>query len=179
MEEGTRFPRTGLGRRGGRLSLGSSIGRAGLALAIVATASATWAQPAGDAPPPSWFEGPSLTGDWGGGRSRLAEHGFTPYATYNVEAFGTASGGSPDGADWTSELEFGLDVDMEKLVGLRGGSVHASFLWIEGTDPSERVGNVNAISSLSAPAAARVYQLWYKQTLAAGHREARAGRRER
>ena len=56
--------------------------------------------------------------------------------------------------------------DMEKLVGLRGGSVHASFLWIEGTDPSERVGNVNAISSLSAPAAARVYQLWYKQTLA-------------
>jgi len=49
---------------------------------------------------------------------------------------------------------------MEKLVGLRGGSFHASFLWIEGTDPSERVGNVNAISSLSAPAAARVYQLW-------------------
>ena len=106
-----------------------------------------------------------MTGDWGGLRSRLAEHGVTPYATYNVEAFGTASGGSPDGADWTSELEFGLDVDMEKRVGLRGGSVHASFLWIEGTDPSERVGNVNAISSLTAPAAARVYQLWYKHTL--------------
>ena len=91
---------------------------------------------------------------------------MTPYATYNVEGFGTASGGSPDGADWTSELEFGLDVDMKKLVGLRGGSFHASFLWIEGTDPSERVGNLNAISSLSAPAAARVYQLWYKQRLA-------------
>jgi porin len=106
-----------------------------------------------------------LTGDWGGLRSRLAEHGFTPYATYNIEAFGTASGGSPDGGDWTSELEFGLDVDMERLVGLRGGSFHASFLWIEGTDPSERVGNLNAISSLSAAAAVRVYQLWYKQTL--------------
>jgi hypothetical protein len=92
--------------------LGYSIRRAALALGIVATASATWAQPAGDEPPPSWFEGPSLTGDWGGVRSRLAEHGFTPYAIYNVEAFGMASGGSPDGADWTSELEFGLDVDM-------------------------------------------------------------------
>ena len=101
----------------------------------------------------------------GGLRSRLAERGVTPYATYNVEAFGTASGGSPDGADWTSELEFGLDVDLKKVVGLGGGSFHASFLWIEGTDPSERVGNLNAISSLSAPAAARVYQLWYKQIL--------------
>jgi porin len=89
----------------------------------------------------------------------------TPYATYSVEGFGTVSGGSPNGADWTSELEFGLDVDLEKLVGWGGGSVHASFLWIEGTDPSERIGNLNAISSLSAPAAARVYQLWYKQTL--------------
>jgi porin len=136
-----------------------------LALALVATASATWAQPVVDAPPPSWSQGPSLTGDWGGLRSRFAERGVTPYATYNVEAFGPAGGGSPGGPDWTSELEFGLDVDMQKLVGLGGGSVHTSFLWIEGTDPSERVGNVNAISNLSAPAAARVYQLWYKHTL--------------
>jgi porin len=42
----------------------------------------------------------------------------------------------------------------------------ASFLWIEGTDPSEnRVGNLNRISNLSAPAAARVYELWYKQAM--------------
>ena len=115
--------------------------------------------------PLSWMEGPSLTGDWGGLRTRLEERGVTPYATYSVEGFGTVSGGSPNGADWTSELEFGLDVDLEKLVGWEGGSVHASFLWIEGTNPSERIGNLNAISSLSAPAAARVYQLWYKQTL--------------
>ena len=57
-------------------------------------------------------------------------------------------------------------MDAEKLAGIPGGSAHASFLWIEGTDPSERVGNLNTISSLSAPAAARVYQLWYKQSLA-------------
>ena len=135
-------------------------------LAIVATARVTWTQPVVDAPPPNWYLGPSLTGDWGGLRSHLDEKGFTPYPTYNVEGFGTVAGGNPNGADWTSELEFGLDVDLQKVVGLEGGSVHASFLWIEGTDPSERVGNVNAISSLSAPAAARVYQLWYKQTLA-------------
>ena len=58
-----------------------------------------------------------------------------------------------------------IDVDLEKLVGWGGGAVHASFLWIEGTNPSERIGNLNAISNLSAPAAARVYELWYKQIL--------------
>src|SRR5262249_19992150 len=65
----------------------------------------------------------------------------------------------------TSVLEFGFDVDTQKLVGLPGGSLHASALWIEGTDPSERAGNLNTISNLSAPAAARLYQLWYKQAL--------------
>ena len=149
----------------GRPALGSFVASAVCVLAIMATARVTWTQPVVDAPPPNWSLGPSLTGDWGGLRSRLAEKGVTPYATYNVEGFGTVGGGNPNGADWTSELEFGLDVDLQKVVGLEGGSVHASFLWIEGTDPSERVGNVNAISSLSAPAAARLYQLWYKQAL--------------
>ena len=116
--------------------------------------------------PLSWVEGPSLTGDWEGLRTRLAEGGVAPYATYTAEGFATTGQGISDGGDWTSVLEFGLDVDAQKLAGIPGGSVHASFLWIEGTDPSERVGNLNTISSLSAPAAARVYQLWYKQSLA-------------
>jgi len=136
-----------------------------LALTLAAIAPVTWAQPAVETPPPSWAEGPALTGDWGGVRTRLADHGFAPYAIYSVEGFGVAGKGIDDGADWTSVLEFGFDVDTQKLVGLPGGSLHASALWIEGTDPSERVGNLNTISSLSAPAAARLYQLWYKQTL--------------
>jgi porin len=138
-----------------------------LALVLTAIASAAWAQqPAVESPPPTWAEGPTLTGDWGGVRTRLADRGFAPYATYTVEGFGSAGKGIDDGADWTSVLEFGFDVDTQKLVGLPGGSLHASALWIEGTDPSARVGNLNAISSLSAPAAARLYQLWYKQALA-------------
>ena len=67
---------------------------------------------------------------------------------------GPASSSSASTSTWRSSSD------------CEGGSFHASFLWIEGTDPSERVGNLNAISSLSAPAAARVYQLWYKHTLA-------------
>src|SRR5262249_49352385 len=73
--------------------------------------------------------------------------------------FFVAGKGIDDGADWTSVLEFGFDVDTQKLVGLPGGSLHASGLWIEGTDPSDRVGNLNENSSLSAAAAARLYQL--------------------
>jgi porin len=137
-----------------------------LTLVLLAAASAVWAQATVESTaPPTWAEGPALTGDWGGVRTRLADHGFSPYAIYTSEGFGAAGKGIEDGADWTSVLEFGLDVDTQKLVGLPGGSLHASALWIEGTDPSDRVGNLNAISSLSAPPAARLYQLWYKQVL--------------
>ena len=133
-------------------------------LALPGAAPAARAQTTAESPP-TWAEGPALTGDWGGVRTILADRGFAPYATYSIEGFGAAGKGIDDGEDWTSVLEFGFDVDAEKLVGLPGGSLHASALWIEGTDPSERVGNLNAISSLSAPAAARLYQLWYKQVL--------------
>jgi porin len=145
--------------------VGLATGAAVLGLVLGGTATASWAEAGNPQRPPTWWEGSSLTGDWGGQRPRLAEHGISPYAIYTVEGFGTVTGGSQSGGDWTSQLEFGVDVDTQKLVGLAGGSAHASFLWIEGTDPSERVGSLNTISNLSAPAAARVYQLWYKQAL--------------
>lgn len=141
-----------------------------LALAVLASANAAQAQdqPAVEKAPAGWAEGPGLTGDWGGQRGRLSDHGVTPYATYTTEAFETPGwAGIHSGVDWTSQLEFGLDVDAEKLAGWPAAFFHASFLWIEGTDPSERVGNLNTISSLSAPSVVRVYELWYKQVLAA------------
>jgi porin len=134
-------------------------------LVLSAGAPAARAQTTVESAPPTWADGPTLTGDWGGIRTGLADRGLVPYAIYSIEGFGVAGKGIDDGANWTSELEFGFDVDTQKLVGLPGGSFHASALWIEGTDPSDRVGNLNAISSLSAPAAARLYQLWYKQVL--------------
>src|SRR5215831_4795 len=134
-------------------------------LVLLVVAPAVSAQATAESTPPSWAEGPYLTGDWRGFRTHLTDRGFAPYATYTIEGFGVAGKGIDDGADWTSVLEFGFDVDTQKLVGLPGGSLHASGLWIEGTDPSDRVGNLNEISSLSAPAAARLYQLWYKQVL--------------
>jgi porin len=124
------------------------------------------ALPADELETSAWAAGPFLTGDWGGHRTRLAERGLQPYAVYSVEGFATVAGGLQTGLDWTSQLEFGLDGDLQKLIDLTGGGLHASFLWIEGTDPSEtRVGNLNRISNLSAPAAARVYQLWYRQAI--------------
>ena len=144
----------------------AAAGIGALALALATVTTGAWAQETLHASSPSWADGPFLTGDWGGVRSRLADRGLAPYATYSAEGFATAGKGIQDGWDWTSVLEFGLDVDAQKLAGIPGGSLHASFLWIEGTDPSQRVGNLNEISNLSAPAAIRLYQLWYKQVLA-------------
>src|SRR5262245_28169617 len=149
----------------GRMS-GIAAARIGvLALALATMTTGARGQETLDASSPSWAEGSFMTGDWGGQRTRLADHGLAPYAIYTAEGFASAGKGIQDGWDWTSVLEFGLDVDAQKLVGIPGGSAEVSFLWIEGTNPSERVGNLNAISSYSAHAAARLYQLWYKQDL--------------
>ena len=91
-----------------RPALGSLLTGAVLALGVVATVGETLVQPSVDATPPSWVTGPSLTGDWGGLRSHLADHGFAPYAIYTIEGFGAAGKGIEGGADWTSVLEFGL-----------------------------------------------------------------------
>ena len=87
------------------------IGALGIAVLVMIGPAAAQEKP--DVPssvpeaPLSWAAGPSLTGDWGGLRTRLDERGVAPYAIYSVEGFGTVRGGSPNGADWTSELEFG------------------------------------------------------------------------
>ena len=71
-------------------------------------------------PPLSWVERPSLTGDWGG--LRLASTSAEWRRTRPTASRDSARcAGSLNGADWTSELEFGIDVDLEKLVGWEGG----------------------------------------------------------
>ena len=55
-----------------------------LGLATIVAAPAGWAQSDETPPTPSWAQGPFLSGDWGGLRTRLADRGFAPYGIYSV-----------------------------------------------------------------------------------------------
>lgn len=72
---------------------------------------------------------------------------------------GGASAGSAD----SGVLQFGLDADMKKLIGLEGGTFHTSWLWTYGNNVNANVANAFSASGISANPSFRCYELWYQQ----------------
>jgi len=67
------------------------------------------------------------TGDWGGLRTRLSQDGFNLRASYVGEYAYNFSGGKRIGGDYAQQFAFGADVDMAKVAGLAGGTLHVSL----------------------------------------------------
>ncbi len=117
-------------------------------------------------PPPGWLEGDTATGDWGGFRTALEDHGVTCFGGYTAEVWGNTTGGIKAGADYTGLLDFGVDLDFEKLAGWPGASFHSSWLWLSGRNASEDlVGNILTISNIAGFSTLRAFELWFEQSL--------------
>lgn len=105
-------------------------------LLVPAVAAQTTTAPAGSGG--SWWEWPTMTGDWGGARSALAEKGITLDIDYNQVFQGNARGGldTNDGlrASGTNDIE--LRLDFGKMGLWQGGSLlfHAESVWGGGVD---------------------------------------------
>jgi porin len=101
-----------------------------------------------------------------------AGHGVSPFADFIAEGWGNVSGGLRTGAVGSQFLDFGVDLDLEKIGGWRGGSFMAEGHWMEnygGTGPlGERTGAFNPVSNVAAERHLRVYHLFYRQTFANG-----------
>jgi hypothetical protein len=97
-------------------------------------AATTWAGPeTGEkvtSPLSQWLAGDGMTGNWDGMRSALvAEHGVKIFGSYMAEVWGNTVGGLKQGALYTGLLGFGADVDLEKLIGWKGASIHNNWFW--------------------------------------------------
>ncbi len=93
--------------------------------------------------PKSWLEQDQFTGDWGGGRTALADRGVAPYMTWTSQITRNLDGGLGLGTDEEGVVELGADLDLEKLGVWNGATIHASGFWIQDNDdPSaDFVGN--------------------------------------
>ncbi|MEJ0019254.1 MAG: carbohydrate porin [Acetobacteraceae bacterium] len=109
----------------------------------------------------------TLTGDWGGLRTALAEQGIVFSAAYTAEVFGNVQGGIRRGATYDGLFVPQIDVDLEKLVGWRGASMRASMLQGHGPSLAQGfVGNFLIMSgTVAVPPATRLYNLWLQQNL--------------
>ncbi len=118
------------------------------------------------AAPSSWAEADGATGEWGGLRPGLQDRGVEIFAGYTVEVWGNTTGGEKRGAVYTGLLDFGMELDLEKLAGWNGASVSTTWLWISGKDASEElVGNFLTISNIAGFQTLRMMELWFQQNL--------------
>src|SRR5271170_5708505 len=80
---------------------------------------------------------PTLTGDWGGTRSRLSETGIDFSGFWQNDYFADPSVGNTQGikgtGDW-SRIRGTLDIDMERLAQIKGLSLHITSTLNQGLD---------------------------------------------
>jgi len=114
----------------------------------------------------TWWTRDGVTGDWFGARPVLADRGVEIFGGYTVEVWGNTSGGLKTGSVTTGLLDFGTNVDLEKVIGWQGASVSTTWLWLSGRDASEDLaGNFLTISNIAGFNTLRMFELWFQQTL--------------
>lgn len=114
---------------------------------------------------PSLWQCDTLTGDWGGWRSRLTERGIDLLPTYTGEVLGNVAGGQfGTGTIYDHSLNLPLTVDLKKFVGWNGATFHANAFWIAGESLSEKyVGDLANVSNIAGERAVRLQELWLQQ----------------
>jgi len=118
-----------------------------------------------------------LFGDWGGLRSKLEEKGITPRLILVTDLAGNPRGGRSQGATAPSSVELSLFFDLEKISGLKGGSILASFSDRWGHNLSrEHIGNTFSTQQIFGFQTWRVLDVSYQQKLFDDRVELRLGR---
>jgi porin len=133
------------------------------ALASLAAAQAVEA----DDKAPTGVPDESIAQDWNDPvRAAFAQRGVLYGVNWIGEYFNVLSGGNSRGPSFDGRLEVYTDVDLEKLIGWKGGAFHANGYYIHGIGPStEHVGNLFAVSNVEALETVRLFEIWFEQSL--------------
>jgi porin len=110
----------------------------------------------------------TLTGDWGGLRTRLEEKGIRFELSYTGEMFSILSGGLERKTVYLDNKDFTMSVDAGTLMGWKGAGFFLYVLGNHGTSPSRCVGDLQVVSNIDAPNTFKVYEAWYRQSLFGG-----------
>ena len=120
-----------------------------------------------------------LLGSLGPVRPLLQSVGVDLDVNYKGEGVTNVTGGSSRRAVAVGQLLLGATIDLEKVLGLQGGTLRASVTRRHGPD----LGTVAGLDTLQLPAEVygtgriwRYAELWYQQILADGRAVVRVGR---
>ena len=115
---------------------------------------------------PDWWNSAELTDDWGGPRNTLYDEGVSIFANYTNNIAGNPVGGKSAGFTYCDNITFGLDLDLEKLIGWKGGDLTVSGLNRNGSNLSEKnIGNQFTVQQVFGGSAVMFYALYLDQKL--------------
>ena len=118
----------------------------------------------------------ALLGDMGGIRPWLGNSGITVGLTETSEIFNSAKGGVKRGSDYDGLTTLNLQLDTKKAFSLDGGLFNVSGLDIHGSNFSKKkLDNLQTASGIEADNGARLWELWYQQSLANGAADIKIG----
>jgi porin len=121
--------------------------------------------PQGAAAPTGLWERSTLLGDMGGLRTLLGDHGVTFNLQETSELFGNFSGGTRRGVAYDGATQFGLSVDTDKALGLKGGQFFVDALQIHGHGiTASHLSTLQSVSGVEAEPTTRLWELWYQQS---------------
>lgn len=113
-----------------------------------------------------WWQGETLLGDFWGTRNYLDESGVDISATYGNNIAGNVTGGKSRGFTYADNFGFGVELDMNKLVGWQGATLTVSGLNRDGTSLSQDyIGNQFTVQQIYGGSAVMFYALALDQRL--------------
>jgi porin len=84
--------------------------------------------------------------------------------TYIGEVLGNPTGGAKQSAIYEDRINFAVDVDFEKLIGLKQLAFHANMFQIDGGGLSRgALFNFMVVSGIEALPSTRLYEIWFEQ----------------
>ena len=94
----------------------------------------------------------------------LQKYGVKFAATYIGETLGNVSGGLKQGTIYEGRLNLAVDVDLQKLIGLRDLTFHANMFQIHGDGLSRsNLQNFLIVSGIEALPSTRLYEIWFER----------------
>lgn len=124
------------------------------------------------APPPR----ATMTGDWGGLRSRIKDAGVTLRGDYVSESFAVVDGGQRRGTSYAQQVRLGADFDMGTIAGWQGTSLHVTLNDRRGVGTSsDFVGNRLPIQEDYGGLYTRLSEASVEQVLDGGRLDIRVG----
>lgn len=117
-------------------------------------------------PDTSWWDRDYLTGDWKGGRSKLARDGVTIGMSYVADILGNPIGGKAKGVAFAGSFGLDINIDIGKYTALKGLSLYSSLVGRTGTNLSaKKIGNQYPVAQVYGGQNIRLNELYLKQVL--------------